>query len=513
MKFYCKLSYFIIFVATFTIMFFTLAISPKFPTYYFQYNQQIFYIIGKMMKNGKIPYVDMIDHKGIYIFILHYIAELICENNHIGLFLLGLISMYLAAIIIFKLVLLFTNQNTKSISIFIAIIVSILSVVLQCIYYFSMGPLQCETFILPLISYSIYLYCKSILNSDTDSVPKSMFIHGVLAGVILFIKANYCLFYLSIIILTLNSLLKNKNYKQIYLCFLYGIAGVFVAILPGLVYCIANNCLYEMIYNSFVVNAIYSKAPYHGVDTKLGSIILSIKEFKNFFIILLIILICSYKIILRTNYVKVLKFLLVSFLFLTISIFMSARPYFYYLILLFPYLCIGLFLIIEYFYELIEKNNNKLLCNVSVTIFTTINILVSVVLLYNDGYKKMIEDAKVRDETIRIVKSAYYNRPFNIGNSDNALVVGTSIYLYNELNILPDFQYFCLPIIMSKYYERPFVEICKYIAERKPDIIILSSYQTIMADNDAKVNIFNAIQNNYEVMVSSKGVTILKKKF
>ena len=66
---------------------------------------------------------------------------------------------------------------------------------------------------------------------------------------------------------------------------------------------------------------------------------------------------------------------------------------------------------------------------------------------------------------------------------------------------------------MSKYYERPFVEICKYIAERKPDIIILSSYQTILADNDAKVNIFNAIQNNYEVMLSSKGVTILKKKF
>ena len=66
-----------------------MVISPKFSMVYSQYNQSIFYLAGKLMKIGKIPYVDFIDHKGIYIFFIYYLAEIFNNGKHIGLYIIG----------------------------------------------------------------------------------------------------------------------------------------------------------------------------------------------------------------------------------------------------------------------------------------------------------------------------------------------------------------------------------------------------------------------------------------
>ena len=66
-----KFIYILLFLIAAVFVYANMVISPKFPMYYAQYNQSIFYLIGKMMKAGKVPYVDMIDHKGIYLFLLH----------------------------------------------------------------------------------------------------------------------------------------------------------------------------------------------------------------------------------------------------------------------------------------------------------------------------------------------------------------------------------------------------------------------------------------------------------
>lgn len=48
-----------LFLLTALIVYVNMAISPKYPITYAQYNQTIYYLIARMMKNGKIPFVDI----------------------------------------------------------------------------------------------------------------------------------------------------------------------------------------------------------------------------------------------------------------------------------------------------------------------------------------------------------------------------------------------------------------------------------------------------------------------
>ena len=62
------------------------SISPLNSIYNMQYDEWIFYLIGKGMVHGKIPYHDLMDHKGPYLFYLFALMNLF-PRNHIGLFI------------------------------------------------------------------------------------------------------------------------------------------------------------------------------------------------------------------------------------------------------------------------------------------------------------------------------------------------------------------------------------------------------------------------------------------
>ena len=55
-----------------------------------------------MIKSGKIPYKDVIDHKGIYILLIHYFAELLGSSNHIGLYIIGTIAIFISVLYLYK---------------------------------------------------------------------------------------------------------------------------------------------------------------------------------------------------------------------------------------------------------------------------------------------------------------------------------------------------------------------------------------------------------------------------
>ena len=81
--------------------------SPIRDLAYLDYDSTIFYIIGKGMKHGFVPYIDLIDHKGIYIFFINYLGALISEYNHIGMFIVHLLIEYFTIIIIYHFFVIF----------------------------------------------------------------------------------------------------------------------------------------------------------------------------------------------------------------------------------------------------------------------------------------------------------------------------------------------------------------------------------------------------------------------
>ena len=218
------LIYCVLFFATAAIIYNNMVISPKYPLVYSQYNQSILYLIGRMIKSGKVPYIDVIDHKGIYVLLIHYLAATIGENNHIGLFIIGVFSNFLSVVFIYKIIIAIsieelkisekknTTQNESNCKIFIieitAIFSSLLCVVLQSLYTISYGTLQSETFITTIIVVSIYYFIKDVINNNYEY--KHTFLYGIMFSTILFIKPNYNLFYLAIAILILRNSIKEK---------------------------------------------------------------------------------------------------------------------------------------------------------------------------------------------------------------------------------------------------------------------------------------------------------------
>ena len=86
-------------------------ISPLHSIYNMQYDEWIFYLIGKGMVNGKVPYLDLADHKGPYLFYLFALMNLM-PSNHLGLFIVSTIIYAVIGIFVFKISCLILSART-----------------------------------------------------------------------------------------------------------------------------------------------------------------------------------------------------------------------------------------------------------------------------------------------------------------------------------------------------------------------------------------------------------------
>ena len=90
------------------------AISPVNDEIVFENDLAIFYTAGIAMKRGLALYKDLFDHKGPYVYFLFYIASLISEVNHMGVYILFSIFFSILFIIIYKIILLYTENKSIS---------------------------------------------------------------------------------------------------------------------------------------------------------------------------------------------------------------------------------------------------------------------------------------------------------------------------------------------------------------------------------------------------------------
>ena len=76
-------------IAVFSFLFFYNfnAISPVNDEVVFENDLALFYTAGVSMKRALVLYKDIFDHKGPYVFILYYLASLLGEMHHIGLYI------------------------------------------------------------------------------------------------------------------------------------------------------------------------------------------------------------------------------------------------------------------------------------------------------------------------------------------------------------------------------------------------------------------------------------------
>ena len=77
---------------------------------YMDVDSSVFYTMGRAMADGKVPYRDLFDHKGWYIYFFNCLGALISPNNTVGLFVIECLFMLANVYLIYIIVMLINDD-------------------------------------------------------------------------------------------------------------------------------------------------------------------------------------------------------------------------------------------------------------------------------------------------------------------------------------------------------------------------------------------------------------------
>ena len=488
-KKYKYLSEFWLIVLSTFLLFINSSYSPIKDLSYLNYDSTLLYIIGKGIKYGFVPYKDLIDHKGVYIFLVNYLGALLSEYKHIGIFIVQLIISYFNIIVVYRIASLFTSNRKVS-------FLSALSVfILQNTYYFCYGAMKCEGLLSPFIYLTVYLFLKHLLSCKSDQSnkeysKKDIFISGMCAGIVLFTKVNLLIYFAPIIIVLI---IKSIN-KPIAILkyFLYGALGLIAGSAPAIIYCLYNNCLREMIYYSFNINYLYSSALYFKYNTIIEAIYGTFYEFKEIIVLSLASIVIVYN---AKNEILFYYILFVASSILTV--FVALRPYSYYA----NTLAINTLPIFIFIYSLIfDRFFSKIVDHKKM--FTSIAKIVILILMTIMSYNMSWLTTKASNYREYIVTkhmASLVKDEERHGNDKSTLVVGAAIQIYNELNSFPNVRFFGTPYIAKELYSEPYEEILESIKKRENAWIVLS-FTPYMIKSGFSDEVRSALKDHYRLV-------------
>lgn len=214
------------------------------------------FTVGKSIFCGKVPYRDLMDHKGFLLHLINGIGSLISFKSFFGVYIMELISGFMFLWACYKTLLLFADRKVLYLMPFLAFAVY----GSPC---FEQGA-SAEEFCLPLLSFSFYIGLRSVLHQKMLTLREA-FLLGVLASCVFWIKYTLCGLYVGLGIGLSLFYIQNNWQKQILRsigCFFVGLIPVSAAVI---IYFAWNHALsdlwtvyfYDNLFNYTVVPGRY----------------------------------------------------------------------------------------------------------------------------------------------------------------------------------------------------------------------------------------------------------------
>lgn len=213
-------------------------------------DSSVFKSMGLAILQGKVPYLDIFDHKGPVIYFIDAFGQWIIPGR-CGIFCLQIIGLTVALLYLFKTAKLFLNSTLSFVSVIIALFMYA-AVIAE-------GN-KCEEWMMIFFSISIYYSLSYFVNIQQSKHPlKYSWIYGLCFGITFLIRPNDAIAQLGGIMFgVLCYLLYKKNYKDaIYnvICF---VGGFLVVLIPFICYFAYHNALYDFYYGLIGFNITYS---------------------------------------------------------------------------------------------------------------------------------------------------------------------------------------------------------------------------------------------------------------
>ncbi|WP_249208097.1 ArnT family glycosyltransferase [Levilactobacillus brevis] len=218
------------------------------PFFYFDYSpdNNCFFTVGKALMHGILPYKDVFEQKGPYVYLIHGIAYLINHYSLVGIFPFEVISLFFTICIVYKISLLYTGREY-------AYVVAILSPIFQLFHpYYDYGD-TVESLLFPAMLSLIYVLLQGEKNNFNIS-RISWGLQGFLVGLTFLMKytllGSWIIFYISVF----TYYFVHKLWRKIGKLIQWSLIGFLLAVLPWLIFFVLTKSLPAFIHVYFYEN-------------------------------------------------------------------------------------------------------------------------------------------------------------------------------------------------------------------------------------------------------------------
>ncbi len=210
------------------------------------------FTVGKSIFCGKVPYRDLMDHKGFLLHFIYGIGSLISFRSFFGLYILELVAGSAFLLACYKTLLLFTDRKVLWLMPFLALV----AYGSRC---FTWGT-SAEEFCLPALAFSLYIGLRSVLKGK-ELTMREAFLLGILASYVFWIKYTMCGMLAGLWIGLGVFYIRNNSYRQLFKTFGFFCLGLLPITSAVILYYAYNHALSDLwkvyfYYNLFNYTAV-----------------------------------------------------------------------------------------------------------------------------------------------------------------------------------------------------------------------------------------------------------------
>lgn len=202
----------------------------------------IYRTIGRSMLSGLIPYRDLFDHKGPYVYFLFAVDSIIP------------MFAYLIEILACGITLFFAYKMVKNYSKAPMINVIVFGIVAYFSESFSHGGGTVEEYFMPIMIYVIYIGLEYTKGNKSALTYKQFLLIGIYSGMILWAKYSLLGFFIGWCIIPFGMIIKNREWKKLGIGIGSIIAGVIAVTIPVFIYFGYNQAIGDLVKIYFLDN-------------------------------------------------------------------------------------------------------------------------------------------------------------------------------------------------------------------------------------------------------------------
>ncbi len=424
-----------------------------------------YFSVGKGIFNGKMPYRDIFDQKGMYLYFFYGLCYLVSHTTFTGVFIMEII---LGALDIAGMYRIISLYSKKCIAFALA---PVGYAAIVCSRSFWWGG-AAEEVCLPFYIWGLYLVVDYFKNKYPEEVMsfKTVFIGGILSGMVANIKYTGLGFFFAWMMMVFFSYVaKRELWQGIKACVVF-LFGMFLPFVPWIIYFAVQGALYEWYWGYVYVNVfLYSKFEDNGPGLLEKAYNLAkvlywriIEEWQVYIFAVPGILFAFFgkgKKLLQRLIVPVL------FLFLFLGIFGGGREIPYYSLPLAVFAVFGVALVSVILEKILNTNSRT-----SKTLLTCISITLSLVFVYTNSmnipFMQVSKDEffmfRFRDEVLQTENPTL----LNVGCLDAGL--------YTLCDIVPSCRWFQTQTLdIDEPENNPYKEQERYVQEGLVDYVLI----------------------------------------